>query len=87
MLDFLMEKNSVSRRGFTRHIAGVLKNSTRESDVKGWYDKSKIALLTLDTHESGARALAVNLNNKILAYNAGNHVIQEKEFVRRGCNI
>jgi len=80
MLDFFMEKNSVSRRGFTRHIAGVLNNSTRESDVKGWYDKGKIALLTLDTDESGARAMAVNINNKILGYNSRNHAIQKNDL-------
>jgi exopolysaccharide biosynthesis polyprenyl glycosylphosphotransferase len=80
MLDLVMEKNSVSRRGFARHVAGVLKNSTRESDVKGWYEKGKVALLTLDTDEIGARALAVNLNSKILDYNGRNHAIQEHDL-------
>jgi len=80
MLDFLIEKNSVSRHRFTRHIAEIFKNSTRESDVKGWYEKGKIALLTLDTDESGAKALAVNLNNKILGYNGRNHAIQENDL-------
>jgi len=80
MLDFVVEKNSVSRRGFTRHFAGVVKNSTRESDVKGWYERGKIALLTLDTDETGARALAVNLNNKILNYNGRKHTIQGDEL-------
>ena len=80
MLDFLMEKNSVSRRGFTRHIAGVIKNYTRESDVKGWYENGKIGLLTLDTDETGARALAVNLKNKIFDYNGGAHAIQTHDL-------
>jgi lipopolysaccharide/colanic/teichoic acid biosynthesis glycosyltransferase len=80
MLDFLMEKNSVTRGRFTRHMAEVLKNSTRESDVKGWYEKDKIALLTLDTDELGARALALNLNRKILGYNGGIHTIQENDM-------
>jgi lipopolysaccharide/colanic/teichoic acid biosynthesis glycosyltransferase len=80
MLDFLMEKNSVSRRRFTRYIAGVLKNSIRQSDVKGWYDKGKIALLTLDTDETGARALAINLHNKILDYNGRKHAIHDNDL-------
>jgi exopolysaccharide biosynthesis polyprenyl glycosylphosphotransferase len=80
MLDFLMEKNSVSRRRLTRHIAEVLNNSTRESDIKGRYENGKIALLTLDTDESGARTLAVNLNNRILGYNDGNHAIHENDL-------
>ena len=80
MLDFLVGKNSVSHRALARHIAGVINNSTRESDVKGWYESSKIGLLTVDTDESGARALAVNLNNKILDYNGGNHAIQGNDL-------
>jgi len=85
MLDFMMEKNSVSRIRFTRHIAALLKNSTRESDVKGWYQNGKIAILTLDTDESGASALAVNLNNKMFDYNGGEHALEESDlwqFVR-----
>jgi lipopolysaccharide/colanic/teichoic acid biosynthesis glycosyltransferase len=80
MLDFLVGKNSVSHRALARHIAGVINNSTRESDVKGWYESSKIGLLTVDTDEFGAQALAVNLNNKILAYNGGNHAIQGNDL-------
>ena len=53
MLDFLVGKNSVSHRALARHIAGVINNSTRESDVKGWYESSKIGLLTVDTDAVG----------------------------------
>jgi PleD family two-component response regulator len=87
MLDFLMEKNSVSRRRFTKHIARVIKNSTRESDVKGRYEDGKIALLTLDTDESGARALAVNLNNRILASTTeySHTTVETMPFMRMLC--
>jgi lipopolysaccharide/colanic/teichoic acid biosynthesis glycosyltransferase len=82
MLDFMIEKNSVSRRHLTRHIAGVLKNSTRESDVKGWYDRGKVAILTLDTDELGAHTLAGNLTHRIHSYNGEAHTFPKRDLMQ-----
>ena len=82
MLDFMIEKNSASRRYLTRHIAGVFKKSTRESDVKGWYEKGKIAILTLDTNESGAYTLAENLADRIHNYNGEEHIFPKRDLLQ-----
>ena len=86
MVDFLAENNSVSPRRFTKHIGSILKNSTRESDVKGWYEENKVALLTPDTNEAGTRILATKLTQKILDYNGNKHDFQEDDL-RRFINI
>jgi lipopolysaccharide/colanic/teichoic acid biosynthesis glycosyltransferase/GGDEF domain-containing protein len=60
--------NGKKAQTFMRHIAGVLKNSTRESDIKGWYQENKIGLLAPNTNELGARGLASNLIQSAMNY-------------------
>ena len=73
MVDLLAENNSVTPRRFTKHIGDIFKNSIRESDVKGWYEEHKVALLTPDTNEAGARILAAKLIQKLLDYDGNEH--------------
>lgn len=49
-------------RVFLRHVGEGLRNSTRECDIKGWYQEGRAGILTPHTDESGARALARNLS-------------------------
>jgi lipopolysaccharide/colanic/teichoic acid biosynthesis glycosyltransferase/GGDEF domain-containing protein len=61
LMKCLLNGNSASDRTFFRHIAEILKNSTREYDIKGWYQEGEAGILTPNTDESGARALAGKL--------------------------
>jgi lipopolysaccharide/colanic/teichoic acid biosynthesis glycosyltransferase len=49
-------------RVFSRHIVEALRDSTREYDIKGWYQEGRAGILAPHTDESGARALARNLS-------------------------
>jgi lipopolysaccharide/colanic/teichoic acid biosynthesis glycosyltransferase/GGDEF domain-containing protein len=53
--------NGTSGTTFFRYVAEILKNSTREYDIKGWYQEGEAGILTPNTDESGARALARKL--------------------------
>jgi hypothetical protein len=48
-----------------RRLGNVLKNSTREYDVKGWCD-GKLSILAPDTDDSGAQALVSNLLRRMI---------------------
>jgi lipopolysaccharide/colanic/teichoic acid biosynthesis glycosyltransferase/GGDEF domain-containing protein len=61
LMKCLLNGTSASDRTFFRHIAEILKNSTREYDIKGWYQEGEAGILTPNTDESGARALAGKL--------------------------
>jgi lipopolysaccharide/colanic/teichoic acid biosynthesis glycosyltransferase/GGDEF domain-containing protein len=52
---------SISGTAFFKHVAAVLRNSTREYDIKGWYQDGQAGILTPNTDEAGARALTRNL--------------------------
>ena len=52
---------SISGTALFKHLAAVLRNSTREYDIKGWYQEGEAGILTPNTNEAGARALARNL--------------------------
>jgi lipopolysaccharide/colanic/teichoic acid biosynthesis glycosyltransferase len=82
VLGFLAQMNGAAARPFLRNLASVLKHSTRESDVKGWYKAGKIALLAPDTSEFGAEVLAKNLTGNLLS---NSHIIphfREKDLRR-----
>jgi lipopolysaccharide/colanic/teichoic acid biosynthesis glycosyltransferase/GGDEF domain-containing protein len=57
----LVGPGKMRTRVFSRHIVEALRNSTREYDIKGWYHEGRAGILTPNTDESGARALARNL--------------------------
>jgi lipopolysaccharide/colanic/teichoic acid biosynthesis glycosyltransferase/GGDEF domain-containing protein len=52
---------SISGTAFFKHLAAVLRNSTREYDIKGWYQEGQAGIVTPNTDEAGARALIRNL--------------------------
>ena len=61
------------------HLADILKNSTREADIKGCYEEVKVALLAPNTDESGARALAKNLIRSMANHCSSDGNIQEED--------
>ena len=80
LLDLLLQKTGVSNRRIQRHLANILENSTRESDVKGWYETGRISLLAPDTDESGAQTLVANLLKRIMSYRHLNADVPEHEL-------
>ena len=68
IVELLVQANSIKTNGFLRHFADVLQHSTRESDVKGWYEEGKIALLMPDTNIAGAKILVSNFTRILLRY-------------------
>jgi lipopolysaccharide/colanic/teichoic acid biosynthesis glycosyltransferase len=81
MLDYMAAAKSFSPNGFLRHLAGTLRNSTRESDVKGWYEQGKIGLLTPYTDLSGAGALVSNLASNLAEFSKTNGSFQKHDFM------
>jgi lipopolysaccharide/colanic/teichoic acid biosynthesis glycosyltransferase/GGDEF domain-containing protein len=61
LMKCIVHGNGTSGTTFFRHVAAILKNSTREYDIKGWYQDGQAGILTPNTDESGARALAKKL--------------------------
>jgi len=61
LMECLIAGGSISGAAFFKHLAAVLRNSTREYDIKGWYQEGQPGILTPNTDESGARALGRNL--------------------------
>ncbi len=82
MLKSLAEVKSFSARGFLHHLAGTLKKHTRESDIKGWYEEGKIALLTPYTDLTGANALVSNLASNLAEFSKTNGGFQEHYFMQ-----
>ena len=79
LLDSLVEKSCSPPRTFLGHLADMLQNSTRQSDVKGWFQEGMIGLLAPDTTESGARALVKKLVRKITDYWDSNDGFREPD--------
>jgi lipopolysaccharide/colanic/teichoic acid biosynthesis glycosyltransferase/GGDEF domain-containing protein len=61
LMKCVVDGKGTSNTTFFRHIAEILKNSTREYDIKGWYQEGQTGILTPNTDEAGARALARKL--------------------------
>ena len=61
LTECFVTSGSISGTAFFKHLAAVLRNSTREYDIKGWYQEGQAAILTPNTDESGAKALVTNL--------------------------
>lgn len=65
LLDFILERISMSPRVFARHLADIIRTYTRETDLKGWYLEGKIALIAADTDRPNAQILARKLGELI----------------------
>jgi len=62
LIESFVAGGSISGTAFFKHLAAVLRNSTREYDIKGWYQDGQVGILTPNTNEAGARALTRNLS-------------------------
>ncbi len=78
LLDVAARTNRGLSQAFLKQLTGILKNSTRESDIKGWYAEGKVALLVTNTDESGARALVKNLIRSLADHLSSGGDIQEQ---------
>lgn len=82
VLESLEEAKSFSPASFLGYLAGALRNSTRESDIKGWYEEGKIGLLTPYTDLSGAGALVSNLASNLTEFSKTNGGFQNHDFMQ-----
>jgi lipopolysaccharide/colanic/teichoic acid biosynthesis glycosyltransferase len=61
MMGCLVGQGAVSSATFFKHLVATLQNSTREYDIKGWYQAGQAGILTPNTDEPGAKAFARKL--------------------------
>lgn len=84
LLSLVENSTGMSPRRVRRHLANILQESTRESDVKGWHEGGKISLIAPDTNEAGARTLVKKLAGRIknsLLVNADVREDQLRQFI------
>lgn len=82
LTELLMRTNGKYAQAFIKHVAGVLKNSTRESDIKGWYQDDKIGLLAPNTNELGARNLTRNLVKSVVNYSVSGGDLETTDLIQ-----
>jgi lipopolysaccharide/colanic/teichoic acid biosynthesis glycosyltransferase/GGDEF domain-containing protein len=82
LLDFMLEKISMSPRVFARHLADVIRTYTRETDLKGWYLEGKIALIAADTNGLNAQILARKLGELIGKEAGSKDILSENDLTR-----
>jgi lipopolysaccharide/colanic/teichoic acid biosynthesis glycosyltransferase len=71
-----------SPRKSIRCLTDLLKNSTRESDIKGWYQERRVALLAPNTDKSGSQAMVRNLTKIIASHIDPDSGIPEEELAQ-----
>ena len=82
LTEFLMRTNGKYAQAFIKNVAGVLENSTRESDIKGWYQDDKIGLLAPNTNELGARNLTRNLVKSVANYSVSGDDLETTDLIQ-----
>jgi GGDEF domain-containing protein len=61
MMGCLVGQSTLSSTTFSKHLVAVLRKSTRDYDIKGWYQEGKIGILIPHADESRAKAFARRL--------------------------
>jgi len=80
LINCLSEAKEVLLQSTPKQLVGVLKHSTRESDIKGWYEEGKVALLAPNTDGSGILALTRNLRKSIASRYSFNGAPSEEDI-------
>jgi len=85
LLSLLIEEDIELNNHSIKTLSLLFKNSTREVDIKGWFQEGKIAILAPNTNEFGARAIVKNLVNRLLKHSSLNGRLTESDFMQFVC--